>query len=457
MVYKRLLFFLIILSFGFVGYPQKKKAEPLTRVLFILDGSQSMLAQWGEQNKITIAQNLLSNLVDSLSGMPNVELALRVYGHQKPVPPQDCNDTKLEVPFSRNNGNKIQQKLSSVRPKGTTPIAYSLELAANDFPKDADCRNIIVLITDGIESCEGDPCAVSVNLQRQGIILKPFIVGIGLEDNVRETFDCVGRYYNAENADQFHQVLKTVISQALNSTTLQINLLDGNGKPTESNVNMTFYDQMSDQVKYNFIHTINYLGNPDTLRLDPVPVYRMNVHTIPPTIVDSISLVAGQHTIIPVSVPQGTLLVKMQGNQKYPNLQSLVRLPGQIQSLNIQEINQPTKYIAGKYDIEILTVPRLFFDNYNITPDKTTTIEIPQPGLVTFEGSANAYGAIYRTNEKELEMIYQLDASQIVQTIAIQPGNYSVIARPKNAREAVYTFEKTFTVTVGGTIKVVLF
>ncbi|MCD4682631.1 MAG: VWA domain-containing protein, partial [Bacteroidales bacterium] len=153
--------------------------QPLTRILFVLDASQSMYGRWQSDMKISIARKLLSNLLDSLQGTKNIELALRVYGHQYPFPPQVCNDTKLIVPFAENNIPIIKHKLKSINPKGTTPIAYAIEQAGYDFPECDNCRNIIILITDGLEECDGDPCAVSHALQKRGVVLKPFIIGIG--------------------------------------------------------------------------------------------------------------------------------------------------------------------------------------------------------------------------------------------------------------------------------------
>ena len=69
---------------------------------------------------------------------------------------QNCRDTRLEEPFARNNHDRIIEKLNDVRPKGTTPIAYSLQQAAKDFPENDNYRNIVIIITDGIESCDGD-------------------------------------------------------------------------------------------------------------------------------------------------------------------------------------------------------------------------------------------------------------------------------------------------------------
>src|SRR5258708_1080570 len=161
------------------SFAQKKQEQKplLTRIEFVFDASQSMYGHWQTGSKIDIGKKLMSNILDSLRYVPNIELALRVFGHQKPFPPQDCDDSRLEVPFSKGNISSIQQVLKNVSPRGTTPIAKSLELCGNDFPQDHS-RNIIILITDGIEECNGDPCAVSAALQKKGIYLRPFVIGL---------------------------------------------------------------------------------------------------------------------------------------------------------------------------------------------------------------------------------------------------------------------------------------
>jgi Ca-activated chloride channel family protein len=104
-------------------------------------------------------------------------------------------------------------------------------------------------------------------LQKQGIILKPFVIGIGMDDNFKESFECVGTYFDAADENTFKNVLGVVISQALDNTTAQINLLDINGKPTETDVPIILYDHTSQKVKKSFVHTLNYKGQPDTLVL----------------------------------------------------------------------------------------------------------------------------------------------------------------------------------------------
>jgi Ca-activated chloride channel family protein len=420
-----------------------------TRILFVFDGSQSMSGYWESDVKINIARNFLLHVVDSLETLHNVQMALRVYGHQSPVVLQDCKDTKLEVSFDVNNANKIRQKLRFVNPLGNTPIAYSLEQAADDFPPCADCRNIVILITDGIEECGGDPCDVSLKLQSKGITLKPFIIGIGVDPNFKKTYDCVGYFFNAAKEENYQDVLRVVITQALNTTSAQVNLLDQNHEPTETNVNMTFYDVFSGKVMQNFVHTLNHKGNPDTLYLDPLVTYRIEIHTIPPIILNNVSVTAGKHTIIAADAPQGYLETKTLGRTQYRDMQFIIRQHGKAETLNFQKINETEKYLAGRYDIEIPTVPKIMLNDIVISQSYTTTIEIPRPGIVTFLSLNPGYGSLYEERNGKLVRIYNLDPTKKNQSYAIQPGSYTVVFRSRNSKNTFSTISKTFRVIEG--------
>jgi Ca-activated chloride channel family protein len=442
--------FLLIFNNIVAQLPTKppKQIPPLSRILFIFDASQSMNGTWEKNKKINIARNVLIAMLDSLEKLDNIEIALRMYGHQKPVPPQDCSDSKLEVPFGKGNASKIRQKLRFVDPKGTTPIANSLAMSAKDFPKLDNCRNIIILITDGIEACDGDPCAVSRELQKQGITLKPFIIGIGIDEGFKQSFDCIGQYYNANKEEKFKEVLNVVISQALNSTTAQINLLDNAGKPTETNVNMSFYDYYSGKLKYNYMHTMNHRGNPDTLVLDPLVTYRLTVHTIPAINKDSFKLIAGKHAVIALDAPQGYLNIKSDNGAQARNLLCIIRKAGDMNTLNYQEVNRIDKYITGKYDIEIPVLPKMLLYNVDITQSTTTTVQIPSAGLVTFLMTAPGYGSLYlRENDKDLKWIYNLNTSVKNESLYLQAGSYTVVYRALNAKQTLYTINKTFEVS----------
>ncbi|MBN1339978.1 MAG: VWA domain-containing protein [Bacteroidales bacterium] len=433
------------------------KPPPVTRILFVFDASQSMYGRWQSDMKITIARKLLTNLLDSLVSVENIELALRVYGHQYPFPPQVCNDTRLMVPFGKNNIPDIKQKLKDLSPKGTTPIAFALEQAGYDFPDCGNCRNIIVLITDGIEECDGDPCAVSLSLQKKGLVLKPFIIGIGR--NFAEAFDCVGTYFDASSEQEFSRALNVVISQALNSTSAQVNLLDEYGKPTETDINMTFYDNFSGLPKYNFIHTLNNKGIPDTLTIDPLLAYDIVVHTIPAQRKDSVTLTAGKHTVIPVETPQGSLYLKLESRDKMiRELKCIVRQDGRHETLNIQTFGQTEKYITGVYDLEVLCLPRVIIQDVEIKQSHTTTVEIPVPGIAVIDKNVNGFGSLYTFRDNELIWLYNFrDNIQQRETLVLQPGTYKAVFRSKYSKKSAFTVEKIFAIESGKSINVYLY
>ena len=440
-----------------LGQETQKGGFIKTRILFMFDASQSMSGYWESDKKISIARNFLIGVVDSLETLPNVQMALRVYGHQSPVLMRDCQDTKLEVAFDLNNAHKIRQKLRFLKPNGNTPIAYSLEQAANDFPPCPDCRNIVILITDGIEECGGDPCAVSRRLQEQGITLKPFIIGIGIDPNFKKTFDCVGYYYNAVREEDFKEVLRVVITQALNTTSAQVNLLDEDNLPTETNVNMTFYDLLSGNVKHNFVHTMNHKGNPDTLFLDPLVSYRLEIHTIPPIVIDTVMVTAGKHTIIAADAPQGYLEAVTIGRTHYRDMQFIIRKHGQQETLHFQKINEKEKYLIGRYDLEIPTLPKIMLYDIEIRQSHTTSIEIPRPGIVTFISTTTGYGSIYKEIGGKLIWIANLDSRKSNQSLAIQPGSYTVVFRSGNSKNTFSTITKKFDVIAGSSAAIVLY
>ncbi|MCB0458310.1 MAG: VWA domain-containing protein, partial [Flavobacteriaceae bacterium] len=163
-----------------------------------------MNGKWQGSTRIEIAKRLLASAVDSLRGFPNLEIGLRIYGHQSPVTStyQDCNDTKLEVPFGPDNHDLAKATIKNVKAKGTTPIALSLEAAAGDFPN-KDSRNVIILITDGVEACGKDPCKIAMALRAKGINVKPFVIGLGIDLAYIHHFDCIGEFHDVQNEISF--------------------------------------------------------------------------------------------------------------------------------------------------------------------------------------------------------------------------------------------------------------
>lgn len=442
------IFFIILAAGQSVIFAQKQRVSVKTRILFIFDESNSMNANWESRKKIDVAKELLIKIVDSLKNINNVEMALRMYGHQSHVPPQDCSDTRLEVPFGTHNAEKIKHKLRVTKPKGTTPIANSLEACGDDFPNCNNCRNVVILITDGIEACDGDPCAIALTLFNKGITLKPFIIGIGLDMKFKDAFECIGQYYNANNEKKFQEIMKEVIKKAITGTTAEIDLLNIEGKAKETNVNITLYNQKNGEIFKNFIHTLNRKGKPDTLSLPTYLSYKMTVHTIPEITVENIKLENGKHNKIIAKTPQGSLNVTQKQGRTHKGVKFIVRKQGKTKTINVQEFFEPEKYIVGKYDLEILTLPRIYETGIEIKQSKTTTITVPQPGLINIFFPPKGYGGIYMIKNNKITLVKTFNNTKKV-NLYLQPGNYVAVYRAEIHKLTSFSSEKHFTVKSG--------
>ena len=431
-----------------------QKPPRYTRILFMLDCSGSMLSPWGPTTRIVVAKKFLSDFVDSLRVNQNLELALRLYGHQYPSRLQRCNDSKLEVPFSKANNDLILQKIKQIQPKGTTPIAYSLEQAVSDFPQDRTSRNIIIIITDGIESCNGDPCKVSLDLQKNGIFLRPFIIGIGMDKKYSDQFGCMGKFFDATEINDFKKALSQSVNQTLNKTTVSVELLDENDEPNISNINVTFINNLTSKSIYDFVHFRDAEGHPDSVEIDAVIPYDLRVNTLPPVYRYNIEIVPGEHNTIKVKAPQGALKITQKNSFEYKNaIDVIVREEESGNILNIQGLENIQRYLVGKYDIELTTLPRIQYKSVVIEEGKTTTIEAPAPGLLNILVSYPGYGSLYIVNnDNSTSWIYEMNENTNKTSLAMQPGLYKFVFRAKNSLGSKYTFVKDFEIESGKTV-----
>ena len=436
----------IFILFFFLGVASFGNAQELTRILFIFDASNSMNAKWGSsQTRFEAAKEVLIKSVDSIKGSENLEIALRVYGHQSPITTtyQDCNDTKLEVPFGKDNYETVKNRIKTLAAKGTTPIARSLEAAAGDFP-DTKARNVIILITDGLEACDNDPCIIAAKLHEKGVTITPFVIGLGLDLSYLDQFKCIGYYSEAETKDAFKRVIKDVLGKAMVNTTVQINLNDLYKKPSETDVTVLCYQAGTKNLKYTFEHTINKWGNPDTLVMDPNMQYDLVVNTIPIVELKGISLKKNTHNTIQVDCPQGEIRVYFSNATINYNIDIRVMKSKDPKTLNTQEMGEKDKYIVGAYDLEILTLPRIY-KTVNVTQDGIVQIDVLAPGKFTFSGSKQIAGQIFLIKENgEYEWVSNLDSNTNTGSLLLQPGDYALIYRQKHLKSTSYTTTRTF-------------
>jgi Ca-activated chloride channel homolog len=446
----KLLLFVFLLLIAVSGSGQNKVQQMVpdkTRILFVLDGSGSMEAAWDQQqSRMDVAKAILTRLVDSLRIDPALEIALRVYGHQSPRQANNCKDSRLEVPFAPRNHGTVISRIKSITPKGVTPITFAIEQAAKDFPSAGAYRNIMILITDGVESCGGDPCRVSRELQRKGVFLRPFIIA---------ALDCVGKFIDSENANSFNKVLNESIKASLATTTVSIDLLNGQGKSIETNIDVSFVNNITGISSYEFVHYRDQLGRPDSVRIDQVVAYDIIVNTVPPVIKKNVEFISGAHNLISIPVPQGNLMLKPEGRGN--NFAFLVREKGKSETLNVQKSNDPYRYLEGSYEVETFTLPKRIF-NINIIADQTLTISLPATGLVNINSLMKGIGTIFEVSDTgESKWVCNLAEDETIHSYNLLPGTYKIAFRAKQAGGSKFTRLKTIEVKSGVTLNINMF
>jgi hypothetical protein len=144
------------------------------------------------------------------------QLSLRLYGAQSPARQKNCNDTNLAVPFAaaESNGAAITSAVGGSKAQGYTPIALSLQQAAGDFPADAKER-VIVLVSDGKETCQGDPVVAAKTLAAKNITVHT--VGFVVDTAARGQLQAIARatggtYFDAPVGPELPETLKSALS-----------------------------------------------------------------------------------------------------------------------------------------------------------------------------------------------------------------------------------------------------
>jgi Ca-activated chloride channel family protein len=230
-----------------------------------------------------------------------------------------------------------------------------------------------------------------------------------------------------------------VIAQIVDKTTTQINLLDINDEPTETNINLTFYNTLSGKTKHNYVHKINSKGNPDTMVIDHLISYKIIAHTIPPVIIDSVHILHAEHNIIGIKTPQGKLEIKMKSRTPF---NCIIRTEESDSILHVQEINTIEEYIVGNYSLETLTIPRIK-KNIRIDQNKTTEVTVPTPAIMNISLSSKGFGGVYlyNTKKKEWNQVFHFRNNQRQYKLTVLPGQYKVVYRANTAKGYIYTKE----------------
>lgn len=218
-------------------------AEPDTdygRMLLVLDSSGSMAEPaGGGTTKIEAAKRALGDVID---GLPDeAYVGLRVYGTEvfSRDQPGACRDSRLVVPPGTDNRAELTAAVGDYEPYGETPIGYALQQAARDIGGEG--TRSIVLVSDGVATCEPDPCDVAADLAEKGIDLQIDVVGLSVDATARSQLRCIaaagnGTYYDADSAADIVESLSTAAERAVRPFEIEGTPVEGGTSSTPTTV-----------------------------------------------------------------------------------------------------------------------------------------------------------------------------------------------------------------------------
>ena len=180
------------------------------RSIIVLDGSGSMWGQIDGRPKLEIAREALGEVLRDLPA--GGEVGLMAYGHREKG---SCEDIELLVPPAQGTGPAIAAAANALQFKGKTPLSEAVRRAAAEL-RSTEEKATVILITDGIETCAADPCALGAELEASGVDFTAHVVGFGLSEDEGAQVACLanatgGLYLAAADLQSLSEALVEVV------------------------------------------------------------------------------------------------------------------------------------------------------------------------------------------------------------------------------------------------------
>ncbi len=224
---------------------QAKTIKQQVNLIFILDASGSMNAELPGSGgkKLAIAKEVLAKVFPKIP--TSIKSALWVYGHRYPQKPQNksCLDIENIFPLGSINVKAYVQKINEISAIGYTPIAESIKRAVKTFPSKEDQYNTIILVSDGEETCGGNPCNIADKFKNEKSAVTIHVVGYDVNEKTREQLNCIaqtsgGVYFDAQDATGLLQSLEKAMEATISETILRVEVQKPNGNKEGEDISL---------------------------------------------------------------------------------------------------------------------------------------------------------------------------------------------------------------------------
>ncbi len=253
-----------------------ERERPVENLLLILDTSTSMDEAFEDASKLGLAKRILLELVDDIP--TGSDVGFRSFG--------GCERSTLLVPIGPIDHGEMKAQIQGLETGGATPLAYVLEKAREDFAGTSGSK-MLILVSDGMETCKGDPIAAARALVAAGYDLRVHIVGYDVaryqaaREQLKQIAEVAGGvYFDASDSEQLRQALQIAA-------------------PIQYQV----HNELDELV------FAGVLGEPGPQL--PAGVYRVIIETVPPLELTGVSVQAAQTTTITLRRADGNYVTEV--------------------------------------------------------------------------------------------------------------------------------------------------
>jgi len=208
-------------------------ATPIGKVMLVLDASGSMWGKVEGQEKILIAREVVGDMLDNWD--QSLDLGLVAYGHRQKG---DCSDIETLVPAG-GEISQIRSTVNQLKPKGKTPLSAAVKHAAEHL-RYSEEKAMVILLSDGKETCDLDPCEVGRSLEQLGVDFTAHVIGFDINIEDRAGLACLasetgGQYFDAQNSNELQGALEQAVEQVKRQPDTVIATLGTKGREYTNN------------------------------------------------------------------------------------------------------------------------------------------------------------------------------------------------------------------------------
>lgn len=356
------LLFLCLLVFPVPA--QKNASESPQKIIFVLDASGSMWGKVGGEDKIVIAKRVLKMAIGKLPDTAHVGLI--AYGHRRK---SDCNDIETLSALKPINKAGLAGQIDALDAQGMTPITNSLQKAIDEVKAQKISDTVkIVLVSDGLETCKGDPCKLVRDAKKAGVNITVHVIGFDVGKVIVSQLECIaqagdGIYTDAQSADELASALTEAVSTEVEEFNSRLSVKAiADGKLTDA---VVLVSRIGSTEAVNSGRTYDSTEtNPRILPL-PAGTYNVTVRAVnlsgsPWRKLENVKIAEGETVEKTVDFSAGGLEIEVTRNGKLSDAVIQVFAVGQIQSITggrtyVAASTNPLvmRLAPGKYDVVI--------------------------------------------------------------------------------------------------------